>query len=80
MADSLYETRLQGIMVVVFSKTCERLGNVEYNYHDPADASHRGDWPNLVPRGHNPSGLRQGSGPLGYFESPPKGRPNLIGC
>ncbi len=35
---------------------------------------------NLVPRGRDPSSLRQGSGPLGYSESPSQRRLNLIGC
>ena len=34
MATSLYETRLQGIMGVVFNKTYRRLGNTKYNYND----------------------------------------------
>ena len=34
MANSLYETCLQGIMGVVFDKKYQRLGNAEYNYHN----------------------------------------------
>ena len=34
MANSLYETCLQGILGVVFNKTYQRLGNAEYNYLD----------------------------------------------
>ena len=34
IANSLYETHLQGIMGVVFNKTYQRLGNPEYNYHN----------------------------------------------
>lgn len=54
MASSLYEICLQGISVVVFNKTCARLGNAEYNYHAgfPAGVSHhRGNWPfvNTIP-------------------------------
>ena len=32
--DSLLEIHLQGIMVVVFSGTSPRLGNIKYNHHD----------------------------------------------
>ena len=35
---------------------------------------------NLVPRGRDPSGLRQESRPLGKTESPPKRRQNFIDC
>ncbi len=38
MPDSLYGTRLQGIMVVVFITPCARLSNVEYNYRDTLQA------------------------------------------
>lgn len=32
--DSLLEIHLQGIMVIVFSGTSPRLGNIKYNHHD----------------------------------------------
>lgn len=53
MVSSLYEARLHGIMVVVFSKTCARLGSAEYNYHDTQQAclvrgnSSESDIPNM---------------------------------
>lgn len=34
MPDSLYETSLQGIVVVVLIKTSARLANVECKFHD----------------------------------------------
>ncbi len=58
MADSLYGTLLQGIMVVVFIKQCTRLSNDEYNY-DSLQARHRGNqpfWTNQIylPSAHRP--------------------------
>ena len=38
MPDSLYDARLQGIMVDVFIKPCTRLSNDEYNYRDSLQA------------------------------------------